>query len=137
MLHVKPICNTSALNFAVQGFHLHCLEPPLESVPKGQWLCDACILGTGDDYGFEEGSEHTFASYHARATAFRGKWLKMHPPPEHILGQPTVLDTDGEDWAMEQEIEDHIEREFWKVISSKEKVEVEYGADLHTTNGGS
>lgn len=106
-------------------------------MPKGQWLCDACILGTGDDYGFEEGSEHTFASYHARASGFRQKWLKKHPPPPMPFDESDELEEDGEDWALEQEIEDHIEREFWRIISSKEKVEVEYGADLHTTKGGS
>lgn len=120
-----------------QGFHLQCLDPPLETVPKGQWLCGACILGTGDDYGFEEGSEHTFATYHGRAKAFRDRWLKKHPPPARVSEEPLILEDDAEDWALEQEIEDHVEREFWKIISSKEKVEVEYGADLHTTQGGS
>lgn len=114
------------------------MSPPLEEVPDDQWLCDACILGTGDDYGFEEGREHTFASYHARASAFRKNWLKKHPPPsrQSRAGCEAPVD-DGEDWAQEQEIEDHLEREFWRIISSKEKIEVEYGADLHTTKGGS
>jgi hypothetical protein len=25
-----------------RAYHLHCLQPPLTAVPKGQWLCPIC-----------------------------------------------------------------------------------------------
>ena len=105
-------------------------------MPKGHWICDTCIIGTGADYGFEEGNEHTFGSFHKRASAFRRKWLELHPSPRR--DDEAVLPNDaGEDWARELDIEDHLEREFWRLVESPhETVEVEYGADLHTTKGG-
>ena len=29
-------------NMCVNGYHLHCLEPPLECVPEEMWLCPGC-----------------------------------------------------------------------------------------------
>ncbi|KAK9836005.1 hypothetical protein WJX81_005277 [Elliptochloris bilobata] len=29
----------------LRGFHLDCLNPPLDDVPKGDWLCEACAAG--------------------------------------------------------------------------------------------
>ena len=26
-----------------KGYHLHCLNPPLESVPEGDWRCGSCL----------------------------------------------------------------------------------------------
>lgn len=121
-----------------RGFHLKCLDPPLEEVPSGHWICDACIVSTGADYGFEEGNEHTFASFHSRASEFRKQWLESHPLPETEGGwkrRETV--SKGEDWVKEIAVEDHLEREFWRLVESpNETVEVEYGADLHTTKWG-
>lgn len=33
-----------------KGWHLQCLEPPLSSVPVGDWICPSCILE--GDVGF-------------------------------------------------------------------------------------
>lgn len=129
-----------------KGYHLSCLSPPLKQVPEDDWICDACLVGHGDDYGFEEGDEHTLASFHQRATSFRKKWLAKHPvpAPTHAGG----LDNDDDEvgiygvkqegeWEKEAIVEDHVEREFWRLVESPtEAVEVEYGADIHTTKWG-
>ncbi len=26
-----------------QGWHMHCLRPPLRAVPQGTWLCPRCL----------------------------------------------------------------------------------------------
>lgn len=57
-----------------------CLEPPLSVVPKSQWFCDACLIATGGDYGFEEGQEHSLHSFRKRADEFRKRWLESHIP---------------------------------------------------------
>lgn len=119
-----------------RGYHLGCLSPPLKKVPKEDWICDACIVNRGDDYGFEEGDEHTLSSFHQRATSFRHKWLAEHPVPGLEPEVPT-LDAKGDNWEREALVEDHVEREFWRLVESPtESVEVEYGADIHTTKWG-
>lgn len=121
-----------------QGFHLHCLDPPLHTVPRGAWMCGSCILAKGADYGFEEGNEHTLADFHERASAFRRSWLTRHPPS--LQGERSLEDARQEvDWRKEVDIEDHVEREFWRLVMSTtdgEDVEVEYGADVHTSKMG-
>lgn len=119
-----------------KGYHLACLSPPLKKVPKGDWICDACIVNRGDDYGFEEGDEHTLSSFKDRASKFRREWLAEHPVPGVDSGSIKEPSTD-EEWGTEATIEDHVEREFWRLVSSPdEAVEVEYGADIHTTKWG-
>lgn len=123
-----------------KGYHLYCLSPPLKAVPKGDWICDACIVNRGDDYGFEEGDEHTLSSFQQHAKEFRKEWLIDHPVPgvaEKDMTKEILNDGDPEDWEREALIEDHVEREFWRLVASPdEAVEVEYGADIHTTKWG-
>jgi hypothetical protein len=33
------ICDEEACS---RGYHMHCLSPPLTTVPPGKWLCDRC-----------------------------------------------------------------------------------------------
>ena len=47
------------------GFHTFCLDPPLDTIPKGQWFCFTCLYGTGGDFGFDEGEEHSLSSFEA------------------------------------------------------------------------
>jgi hypothetical protein len=170
---------------------MSCLTPPLTTIPKGQWICDICIVSTGGDYGFEEGEEHTLHSYRKRGDAFKQMWLAHHPPgpfttavtPSRAVKAPTPTlvnaswiradaaketaqstardreeaDADGDDgsstatpvpqkeatpepelsWEERIHLEDHMEREFWRLVESQhETVEVEYGADLHSTKYG-
>ncbi|KAI0287615.1 PLU-1-like protein-domain-containing protein [Russula brevipes] len=117
------------------GFHMFCLEPPLATVPRGQWFCPTCIFGTGGDFGFDEGEEHSLSSFHARDREFRRRWFQAHPPEQD--------NTDTEDGTANMfgdvcVTEHDVEREFWRLVQSPhETVEIEYGADVHSTTHGS
>ena len=126
---IDPIASKS-------GFHIYCLDPPLQSIPKGQWYCHTCLFGTGQDFGFDEGEEHSLASFQARDIEFRRRWFESHPPPQstnksgdddpfvNVIGNVHVSEFD-------------VEKEFWRLVQSPhETVEIEYGADVHSTTHG-
>ena len=125
-----------------RGFHLTCLSPPLSEVPASQFFCDTCLMMNGAEYGFEEGQDHSLHSFRKRADAFKSQWLDDHPLP-FFRRQSASDDGDAamnspQD-AMDEQvaIEDHFEREFWRLVESQsENVEVEYGADVNSTNNG-
>jgi histone demethylase JARID1 len=109
------------------------LDPPLSVIPKGQWFCHACLFGTGGDYGFDEGEEHSLSSFQARDREFRRMWFTAHPPDDHTEDD-SIKTRIGKDLVVS---EDNVEKEFWRLVSSqKETVEVEYGADVHSTTHG-
>ncbi|KAL1409908.1 hypothetical protein Q8F55_003907 [Vanrija albida] len=116
-----------------RGFHTYCLDPPLASVPANdEWFCTACLLGTGDDYGFDEGEDHSLPTFQARDAAFTEAWFNRyahnHSTPGKFsrqIGNVSVSEAD-------------VEREFWRLVESQDDtVEVEYGADVHSTTHGS
>jgi len=142
-----------------RGYHMYCLDPPLTTVPKSQWFCPPCLVGTGNDYGFDDGETHSLDSFWKRADAFRRTWWAQRPekiwsPAEAAMkeeqpgpaaeadaaasgSRPTngvVRAVAGTDLHV---AEDDVEREFWRLITSpQETVEVEYGADIHSTTHG-
>lgn len=122
-----------------RGFHLSCLNPPLAEVPTDTYFCDQCIVMNGYDYGFEEGEDHSLHSFRRRADAFKTKWLETHPLPRDKQNKSprAPARTEAEQWAEQLEIEDHFEREFWRLVENPtENVEVEYGADVASTRDG-
>jgi hypothetical protein len=129
-----------------RGYHLTCISPPLSEVPTSQFFCDTCLMLNGSDYGFEEGQDHSLHSFRRRADAFKRKWLNDHPMPlnkgkgrETFSASEVPMDTDQQvDVVAEQiAIEDHFEREFWRLVESQhETVEIEYGADVNSTKDG-
>lgn len=37
------------------GFHIFCLDPPLEDIPENEtWYCPSCLIGNGAEFGFDE-----------------------------------------------------------------------------------
>ncbi|KAF8914272.1 jumonji superfamily protein [Gymnopilus junonius] len=119
------------------GFHMFCLDPPLESIPKDQWFCFTCLAGTGGDFGFDEGEEHSLSSFQARDREFRRLWFESHPP-----ANADILPDDGDSTKTRignvTVSENDVEEEFWRLVQSpNETVEIEYGADVHSTTHGS
>ncbi|KIJ69805.1 hypothetical protein HYDPIDRAFT_164076 [Hydnomerulius pinastri MD-312] len=118
------------------GFHMFCLDPPLSTIPKGQWFCHTCLFETGGDFGFDEGEEHSLSSFQARDLEFRRRWWSSHPPTPKTppdLNDPTVNYV-GNTLVTEYDVEN----EFWRLVQSpNETVEIEYGADVHSTTHGS
>lgn len=126
------------------GYHIYCLDPPLPAVPKGQWFCHSCLDGSNNDFGFEEGEEHTLTTFQARDLAFRKLWFESHPPSS-TNEDDTSMAVDGEQPNPETVTrignlnvsEYDVEKEFWRLVqSSEDTVEVEYGADVHSTTHG-
>ncbi|KAF8592639.1 hypothetical protein K439DRAFT_1378881 [Ramaria rubella] len=117
------------------GFHIYCLDPPLQSIPKGQWYCHTCLFGTGQDFGFDEGEEHTLASFQARDIEFRRRWFESHPPAsDSNMPDDQFVNQIGDVRVSEFDVE----KEFWRLVQSPhETVEIEYGADVHSTTHGS
>ncbi|TFK25933.1 hypothetical protein FA15DRAFT_638410 [Coprinopsis marcescibilis] len=120
------------------GFHMFCLDPPLTSIPKEQWFCFTCISGTGGDFGFDEGAEHTLSTFQARDLEFRKLWFETHPPPGSANRMVDDRDPTVNEFGNIAVTEHDVEEEFWRLVTSThETVEIEYGADVHSTTHGS
>ena len=115
---------------------MSCLIPALATIPKGDWICDACIISTGADYGFEMGREYSLESYRIKADEFKRRWFKR----KDLLQQESVgekIDSDDDEYGSTLRLEDRVEKEFWRLTESQtETVEIEYGADLHSSKYG-
>ncbi|KAI8880179.1 hypothetical protein K501DRAFT_225308 [Backusella circina FSU 941] len=100
-----------------RGYHLYCLSPSLPNVPKSDWYCLQCLTAVGKDYGFEDGEEYSLTDFQKVCSKFKKNWFKKEEIP-----------------VTEEECED----EFWRLVENPhETCEVEYGADLHSTQHGS
>ena len=107
------------------GYHRYCIEPPLNTMPAYEWNCSKCLVGT-NDYGFEEGSVYNLKHFQEKANNFK----------EHYFGSRMPFDPITN--AQRRPSEDDVEREFWRLVEDiTESVEVEYGADIHSTTHGS
>ena len=58
------------------SYHMDCLTPPVIAVPKGKWLCPACLPPPEHDLGFEEGHRHTLRSFQEMADRFKQTWFR-------------------------------------------------------------
>jgi [histone H3]-trimethyl-L-lysine4 demethylase len=116
---------------------MFCLDPPLTSIPKGQWFCHTCLSGTGGDFGFDDGEEHSLSSFQARDLEFRRSWFELHPPPSSPSNSTEVNDITVNRYGDVSVSEHDVENEFWRLVQSQtETVEIEYGADVHSTTHG-
>jgi histone demethylase JARID1 len=107
------------------GYHKHCLDPPLTTVPEYDWHCPKCLVGTGE-FGFEEGGVYSLKQFQEKASNFKKNYFASKMPFDPVLNDHR------------RESEDDVEREFWRLVESlTETVEVEYGADIHSTTHGS
>jgi histone demethylase JARID1 len=105
------------------GYHTFCLDPPLKSIPKYDWFCAQCLVGT-NEFGFEDGDEYSLSQFRHKADSFRQEYIEKNFTPEaRVRGVVT---------------ENQVEEEFWRMVSNiEETVEVDYGADIHSTTHGS
>lgn len=133
-IHMWCFRKQSHSSFSI-GFHTFCLRPPLTSIPKDHWFCYTCLSGTGGDFGFEEGEEHSLSSFQARDKEFRRRWWKDHVPERTEPCQPNDPRVTLIGGVPVHEYD--VEKEFWRLVqSANETVEVEYGADVHSTTHG-
>ncbi|TPX70142.1 hypothetical protein SpCBS45565_g01901 [Spizellomyces sp. 'palustris'] len=107
-----------------RGYHLYCFDPPMSAIPNTDWFCPDCLRVSGNDYGFEEGEVRSLYHFQKVANSFKERHFRER------LGK-----------KMDEKLivtEDECEREFWRLVESPyDDVEVEYGADLHSTQHGS
>lgn len=114
------LCDTCDL-----GHHRYCIDPPLMNVPDYEWHCSKCLVGS-NDYGFEEGNVYSLTSFQEKANNFKKHYFEQRMSLDPTTNAPRVP------------TEDEVEREFWRLVEDiTESVEVEYGADIHSTTHGS
>lgn len=102
-----------------QGFHLYCLEPKLEFVPFSDWYCLKCLKENDTNFGFDDGKLRDLREFQYISEKFKRDWFFKK------LKSFKVTNKDVED-------------EFWRLVHSPfQDVEVEYGADLHSSLHGS
>lgn len=99
-------------------FHISCLSPPLATIPKGEWICNNCIIGNGY-YGFKEETHfYTLSEFQSRCNS-----NEKELTTDAVTGDP--LST--------QQIED----KFWNYVGDMENtITVKYGADVNGSNPG-
>ena len=106
------------------GYHRGCMDPSLKSTAR-DWHCPKCLVGTGE-FGFEEGGIYGLRQFQEKANNFKQSYFGPRMPFDPILNTKRAV------------TEDEVEREFWRLVESiTETVEVEYGADIHSTTHGS
>ncbi|KAF1847972.1 PHD transcription factor-like protein [Cucurbitaria berberidis CBS 394.84] len=107
------------------GYHGYCLDPPIKGIPAYDWHCARCLVGTGE-FGFEEGGVYSLKQFQERAHSFKQSHFANKMPFDPITNAPKPV------------TEDDVEHEFWHSVGNlTETVEVEYGADVHSTTHGS
>eukprot|EP00045_Choanoeca_perplexa_P017474 m.254270 g.254270 ORF g.254270 m.254270 type:complete len:1076 (+) comp17550_c0_seq1:706-3933(+) len=111
-----------------RGFHTFCLEHPLESIPRGDWLCPICtakacaVNDVHEDYGFKDSDKtYTIHSFRTRCERLERQYASE----------------DGQELSQMER-----ERRFWHAVTSpfdddRLPEKVEYGADLQTLDIGS
>ncbi|KAI8381320.1 PLU-1-like protein-domain-containing protein [Radiomyces spectabilis] len=105
-----------------RGYHMHCISPPINSIPKSDWFCVKCLTAAGGDYGFEDGEEYSLQAFQKVCDKFKTEWFSKTKP---VSSCREISEEDCED-------------EFWRLVEDPhETCEVEYGADLHSTQHGS
>ncbi|XP_039134068.1 uncharacterized protein LOC120271455 isoform X1 [Dioscorea cayenensis subsp. rotundata] len=98
-----------------KGWHLHCLSPPLESVPQGNWYCLECVNSDKDSFGFVPGKWCSLEAFRRRDDRLRRKWFGQGRPARS-----------------------QVEKRFWDIVEGRAgEVEVMYGSDLDTSVYGS
>lgn len=102
------------------GFHLYCLEPKLTRVPETDWFCGTCLKEQDlKNFGFDDGNTRNLDDFGFIANKFKQDWFYKKFKSAR---KTTSLE---------------VEQEFWKLVNSVDDVEVEYGADLHSSQHGS
>lgn len=107
------------------GYHTYCLDPPIKALPDSDWHCPRCLVGRGE-FGFEEGAVYSLKQFQERARIFKDQYFTGKMAWDPITSGPKAV------------TEEDVEAEFWRLTESlTETVEVEYGADIHSTTHGS
>ncbi|XP_020571581.1 lysine-specific demethylase 5B [Phalaenopsis equestris] len=98
-----------------KGWHLHCLSPPLDRVPSGNWYCLECLNSDKDSFGFVPGKQCLLDDFKRMNDRIRRK----------LFGQFKATRM-------------QIEKLFWEIVEGKAgDLDVLYGSDIDTSIHGS
>nr|QEG03033.1 lysine-specific demethylase 5A isoform X1 [Cymbidium ensifolium] len=98
-----------------KGWHLHCLSPPLDRVPSGNWYCLECVNSDKDSFGFVPGKHYSLEEFKRMNDRVRRKFFGQ--------GNATRV---------------QIEKLFWEIVEGKAgELDVIYGSDLDASVYGS
>jgi hypothetical protein len=74
-----------------RGCHLFCLNPPLETVPEGHWVCPLCREAEAEGGAFKEGHEYSLMEFEQIANDFKAHyfggqevWVLPEAPPQML-----------------------------------------------------
>ena len=67
-----------------RGCHLFCLQPPLENVPEGEWICPLCIAENSESRAFRAGKEYTMDQFEKLANDFKVDWFGNPTAAERV-----------------------------------------------------
>ena len=119
-----PAQNPSVASGVTASASASAARPP-SAGPLLDWHCPRCLVGTGE-FGFEEGGIYGLRQFQEKADNFKASYFGPRMPFDPVLNRKR------------EATEDDVEREFWRLVESiTETVEVEYGADIHSTAHGS
>lgn len=76
-----------------KGWHLFCLSPPLDKVPKGDWTCPHCEAAKRGDSG--QGEQMTLNEFESHAREFEVQWYD-----EKKAEDIPVLEREEEYWRI-------------------------------------
>lgn len=102
------------------AFHMRCLDPPMETIPSGNWYCDKCLVGSGD-YGFEEDPElrYSLNQFVYDCSTFEQEFYQKYASSN----APLTIDA--------------LEEIFWSIVETGDSsIKVKYGADIHNQTAG-
>lgn len=107
------------------AYHTSCLDAPLKPQNDSDWHCPRCLVGTGE-FGFEEGGIYSLKSFQEKALRFKERHFAKKGEQDPAATPRGNIP------------EEEVESEFWRLTETlTETVEVEYGADIHSTTHGS
>ena len=127
-----------------RAFHMKCLPVPLERVPKYDWFCTGCLMGSTSmyaEYGFEEEFENMFTlrefeRYCTRWTRDLCRYLRKEKRYVQV-GIPREEIEEGATLS-----EESLEKLFWAFTNDVidlprgEEMKIRYGADINSKNPG-
>jgi hypothetical protein len=67
-----------------RGCHMFCLQPALERVPEGEWVCPLCIGEEVDSRAFRAGKELSLDSFERVAREFKVNWFGSAAAAEKV-----------------------------------------------------
>lgn len=128
-----------------KGYHMKCLPVPLEKVPKYDWFCNECLIGSTSvysEYGFEEEFENQFSlkEFKKYCDEWEIKVFQLIKKGALNVG----FKTSDEELKNNKFTEDNMNRMFWNltngVISLPEgefkNLKIRYGADINSSIPG-